>query len=110
VAANAAIGAVTSGSSERSGIEDLKQSACFWTRHAPLSAVKKPSWRIDTTAACRNGLALLTKSGPVYNMIVVNASILRSNTEELTSLDGKMYFSCSIRLFAFIIMSGPSRL
>jgi len=79
VAANAAIGAVTSNSSERSGIDDLKQSACFWTRHAPLSAVKNPSWRIDIIAICRNGFALLMKSGPVYNMAIVNA--LRSGSE-----------------------------
>jgi hypothetical protein len=81
VAANAAIGAVTSGSSERSGIDDLKHSACFWTRHAPLSTVKNLSWRIDTTAACRNGLALFTKLGPVYNITIVDASILRGDGE-----------------------------
>ena len=73
MAANAAIGAVTSGSSDRSGVEDLKQSLCFWTRHAPLSAVKKPSWRTAIMAACEYGFALLMKSGPVYNMIIVNA-------------------------------------
>jgi hypothetical protein len=79
VAANAAIGAVTSKSSERSGIDDLKQSACFWARHAPLSAVKNPSWRIDTIATCKNGFALLMKSGPVYNITIVDTS--RSGSE-----------------------------
>jgi len=81
VAANAAIGAVTSSSSGRSDIEDLKHSACFWTRHAPLSAVKKPSWRIDTMAACKNGFALLIKSGAVYNKSIVSASISRSDSK-----------------------------
>ncbi len=110
MAANAAIGAVTSNSSERSGIDDLKQSACLLTRHAPLSAVKNPSWRIDTMAACKNGFALLMKSGPVYNMTTVNASRSDSETykKKLTLLGGKIYFSCFIRSAAFVFRSGPS--
>lgn len=40
MAAKAAIGAVTSTSSGRPGMDDLKQSACLTTREGPFSDVK----------------------------------------------------------------------
>jgi hypothetical protein len=61
-------------------------------------------------AAYKNGLALLTKLGPIYKITIVNKLIvIVKNEKELILLNEKIYFSCLISSAALVFILEPSR-